>query len=93
MAVGELTETVMVAGASPIVDVQNARQAITFQGDRLSELPTPRNLNSLLELTPGISSNYRADPAFGQPVSAWAASALSATPASTASTSETPARL
>ena len=67
MTVGQLTETVVVTGASPVVDVQNARQALTFEGADLKELPTTRNINSLLELTPGISSNYRPNPAFGQP--------------------------
>ena len=67
MAVGNLTETVVVSGTSPVVDVQNARQAITFEGDTIKELPTARNINSLLELTPGISSNYRTGQSFGQP--------------------------
>jgi hypothetical protein len=67
MTVGQLTETVSVTASSPVVDVSNARQAITFQGADLRELPTPRNISSLLELTPGISSNYRPNPAFGQP--------------------------
>jgi carboxypeptidase family protein len=67
MAVGNLTETVVVSGTSPVVDVQNARQAITFEGDTLKELPTARNINSLLELTPGIASNYRTGQSFGQP--------------------------
>src|SRR5215510_9349125 len=35
MAVGNLTEVVVVSGTSPVVDVQNARQAITFEGDTL----------------------------------------------------------
>jgi hypothetical protein len=67
MSVGQLAETIVVAAASPIVDVQNARQAITFEGAQLRELPTSRNINSLLELTPGISSNYRTGATFGQP--------------------------
>ena len=29
-----------------------------FQGDEIRELPTARNVNSLLALTPGITSNY-----------------------------------
>src|SRR5262249_21969767 len=52
MSVGQVSETVVVAATSPVVDVQNARQAITFEGDSLKELPTARNINSLLELTP-----------------------------------------
>ena len=67
MTVGQITETVSVVSATPLVDVTTARQAVTFQGADLKELPTTRNVNSLLELTPGISSNYRPNPAFGQP--------------------------
>lgn len=67
MAVGGVTETVVVSGVTPTVDVQNARQAVTFDGDDLRELPTARNVNSLLQLTPGISSNYRAGQGFGEP--------------------------
>jgi hypothetical protein len=67
MAVGGLTDTITVTGTTPTVDVQNARQAVTFDGDDLRELPTARNVNSLLQLTPGISSNYRSGQGFGEP--------------------------
>ena len=67
MAVGQLSETVVVAANAPTVDVQNARQAVTFEGETLRELPTARNINSLLNLTPGISSNYRPGAGFGSP--------------------------
>ncbi len=40
------------------MDVSNVRQAIVFQGDEVRELPTPRNVSSLLALTPGITSGY-----------------------------------
>jgi hypothetical protein len=58
MAVGQLAETVTVLSETPTVDVQSARQAITFAGSDLAELPTNRNVNSLLALTPGITSGY-----------------------------------
>src|SRR5215510_2944819 len=67
MSVGQVSETVLVAATSPVVDVQNARQAVTFQGEALKELPTSRNINSLVTLTPGIASKYRAGQSFGQP--------------------------
>jgi hypothetical protein len=67
LAVGALTDTVTVTAESPTVDVQNARQAVTFEGEQLQELPTARNVNSLLTLTPGISSNYRSGQGFGEP--------------------------
>ena len=70
MKVGQLTETVIVTGVTPTVDVQNAREVITFAGDRVREMPTSRNVNSLLTLTPGISSQYTTSTAqspFGAP--------------------------
>ena len=54
-----------VRAESPVVDVQNARQAITFSGEQLQELPTSRNIVSLLALTPGIGSSYRPGTAYG----------------------------
>jgi hypothetical protein len=59
MSVGQRSETVTVKAETPTVDVQNARQAITFTGESLADLPTARNVNSLLALTPGISSGYQ----------------------------------
>ena len=67
MAVGQLTETVVVAGSQPVVDVRNAREVVNLQGDEIKELPTSRNVNSLLELTAGIGSNYRPTSGFGSP--------------------------
>ncbi len=70
MTVGQLTESVVVAGTTPIVDVQNAREVITLPGDRIRDMPTSRNVNSLLELTPAISSQYTTSTAqspFGAP--------------------------
>ena len=67
MTVGQLTETLVVSAEAPAVDVTNARQAVTFEGDQLRELPTARNINSLLNLTPGISSRYGNNGGFGAP--------------------------
>ena len=67
MAVGQLSETLVVSAEAPAVDVQNARQAVSFEGDQLRELPTARNINSLLNLTPGISSRYAPGGGFGAP--------------------------
>ena len=58
LAVGQLTETVVVSGSTPVVDVQNSREVITFPGDTIRDMPTSRNVNRLLQLTPGISSQY-----------------------------------
>jgi len=59
MSVGQLAETLVVTAESPSVDVQNARQAVVFEGEQLRDLPTNRNVNSLLALTPGINSGYQ----------------------------------
>src|SRR3954468_11353969 len=67
MAVGQLNETVVVSGAAPVVDVQNSREVVNFSGEQIKELPTGRNVNSLLQLTPGISSQYRPTSTFGAP--------------------------
>src|SRR5206468_153580 len=64
MSVGQISETVVVSATAAIVDVQNAQQVINLQGDQIKELPTSRNVNSLLALTPGIQSNYRPVSAF-----------------------------
>src|SRR5688572_6930709 len=65
LGIGNFQETVAVRAESPVVDVQSARQAITFSGDELQELPTSRNIVSLLALTPGIGSSYRPGTAYG----------------------------
>ena len=70
MTVGQLTESVVVAGVTPTVDVQNSREVITLPGDRIRDMPTSRNVNSLIELTPGVSSQYTTSTAqspFGAP--------------------------
>ena len=56
MAVGQRSETVTVVGESPIVDIQNARQTATFGGAEIRDLPTGRNLRTLLTLTPGLTA-------------------------------------
>jgi hypothetical protein len=56
MTVGQRAETVNVVAEAAVVDVQNARQVATFAGADISELPTARNLRSLLTLTPGLTA-------------------------------------
>jgi hypothetical protein len=55
LSVGTRSETITVVGETPTVDVQNARQVATFAGDDIRELPTARNLRSILTLTPGLT--------------------------------------
>ena len=56
LTVGDLSETVVVTGEAPTVDVQNARQVATFAGQDIRELPTTRNIRSVLTLTPGLTA-------------------------------------
>jgi hypothetical protein len=55
MTVGGVAETITVLGESPTVDVQNARQVSTFAGEDIRDLPTTRNIRSILTLTPGLT--------------------------------------
>jgi hypothetical protein len=55
MSVGQLADTVTVTAEAPTVDVQNARQVATFAGEDIRELPTTRNIRSILTLTPGLT--------------------------------------
>jgi hypothetical protein len=59
MSVGQITEIVVVSATAAIVDVQNSREVINLPGEQIRNMPTSRNANSLLELTPGISSQYK----------------------------------
>src|SRR5678809_1588356 len=56
MAVGQRSETVTVIAEAPTVDVQNARQVSTFAGEDIRDLPTTRNIRSILTLTPGLTA-------------------------------------
>jgi hypothetical protein len=55
LTVGQLAEVVTVTGETPMVDVQSARQVATFLGEEIRELPTARNIRTLLTLTPGLT--------------------------------------
>src|SRR5688572_13490077 len=56
MTVGGLAETLTVSAEAPTVDVQNARQVAAFAGEDIRELPTTRNIRSILTLTPGLTA-------------------------------------
>ena len=56
MQVGSLAETVIVSGASPLVDTQNVTQSNVLSAETLSVLPTgTKSLESIFTLTPGLS--------------------------------------
>jgi hypothetical protein len=56
MKVGDIKEVVDVTAEAPTVDVQNARQQLSFAGEELRDLPTSRNVPSLLNLVPGLAN-------------------------------------
>src|SRR5688572_2503125 len=56
LTVGQRSETITVSAEAPTVDVQNAAQTATFAGEDIRELPTTRNIRSILTLTPGLTN-------------------------------------
>jgi hypothetical protein len=56
MSVGQLAETISVTAESPVVDIQSSRQVAAFAGEQIRELPTTRNIRSMLTLTPGLTA-------------------------------------
>ena len=56
LKLGAASEVVTVQGSAvQLVDVQNARQRQVFSREELVDLPVTRNLNSLVQLVPGIA--------------------------------------
>ncbi len=55
---GEQTETVEVSGESPLIDTQNAEQAINLSGELLRNVPITgrHDWSDSLQITPGITS-------------------------------------
>jgi hypothetical protein len=56
MAVGQLSDQITVSGQAPIVDTQSSKQVATFAGEQIRDLPTTRNIRSVLTLTPGLTN-------------------------------------
>lgn len=54
MKVGSLAETITVSGASPVVDVQNARTQNVLTQEILNAVPSSKTLSSLSALTVGV---------------------------------------
>ncbi|MEQ1574085.1 MAG: TonB-dependent receptor [Vicinamibacterales bacterium] len=61
MAVGSLEETITVTSASPIVDVQSARQQEVIGRDVIEAVPTTRTAFGLATLIPALTSNNGSD--------------------------------
>ena len=57
MKVGSLEETVVVTGASPVVDIQNVRTQSVHSRETLDALPTSKSITGIGQLTLGVVSN------------------------------------
>src|SRR6185295_17647610 len=55
LKVGQLQETVVVSGASPVVDVQNVRTQQVLSRETLDALPTAKTVSSFANLTLGVT--------------------------------------
>src|SRR5258708_25084618 len=53
LAVGDLAETIVVSGASPVVDVQNVGQQRVMTRDVIDTIPTGKVFANLAALVPG----------------------------------------
>jgi len=56
MRVGNITETLVVTGDSPIVDVQSTRREAVIDGDVVTVLPGTRSTGSLITMVPGLET-------------------------------------
>jgi hypothetical protein len=54
LAVGEVSETITVTGATPLVDIQNVNQQRVVTRDILDNLPSAKTIQDMAVLTPGI---------------------------------------
>jgi hypothetical protein len=54
MRVGSIEESVIVTGASPVVDVQNAKREVVMSSNTIEALPLTRAAGALLNATPGL---------------------------------------
>lgn len=61
MQIGNLEETVVVTGESPIVDVQSVRRITVLGGQTLRELPVARTYGSLLQMNPTVTATENRD--------------------------------
>ena len=57
LQVGAVAETVIVTGASPVVDVQNTQTDNIIRQETLQALPTNQSLQGFATLTPGVVTN------------------------------------
>jgi len=57
LKVGEISETVEVLGAAPVVDTTSTTAGAVLDSDQLKQLPVGRNLADTLYLVPGVSDS------------------------------------
>src|SRR5262245_19619796 len=55
LSVASLQETVVVTGASPVIDTSSTRVQQNFKLEALQQIPNARDMWSLLAVTPGVS--------------------------------------
>jgi hypothetical protein len=56
MQLGNITETIVVSGESPVVDVQSTRREAVIDGDVIAVLPGTRSAGSLITMVPGLET-------------------------------------
>ena len=57
LKVGGVSETITVAGETPVVDVQSTRREVTLDNETMRNLPSVRSYSYLLTAVPGVLSN------------------------------------
>src|SRR6185436_10461691 len=57
LKVGGVSETIVVTGATPVVDVSSAKTAVTLDNETMRNLPAVRSYSYVLTAVPGIQSN------------------------------------
>jgi hypothetical protein len=57
LRVGQVAETVVVSGETPVVDVQSAKRQMTIDNEVIRSIPNTRNYNSMVVLVPGVTTN------------------------------------
>ncbi|HEX6323495.1 MAG TPA: carboxypeptidase-like regulatory domain-containing protein, partial [Vicinamibacterales bacterium] len=56
LAVGQMSEEVMVSGASPVVDVKKTTTGAVFDANILSNIPTARDPWQIINMAPGVQA-------------------------------------
>ena len=57
LKVGGVAETITVTGATPVVDVQSTKTAVTLDNETMRNMPSVRSYSYVLTAVPGIQSN------------------------------------